>query len=41
MEKQKFCPDADTILELLYNTYYEGEIPQQHLQEAIEYYLLR
>ena len=23
MEKKKFCPDADTVLELLYNTYYE------------------
>ena len=23
MEKKKFCPDADTVMELLYNTYYE------------------
>ena len=23
MEKKKFCPDANTVLELLYNTYYE------------------
>ena len=23
MDKKKFCPDADTVLELLYNTYYE------------------
>ena len=23
MDKKKLCPDADTILELLYNTYYE------------------
>ena len=23
MDMKKFCPDADTVLELLYNTYYE------------------
>ena len=23
MDKKKLCPDADTVLELLYNTYYE------------------
>ena len=23
MDMKKLCPDADTVLELLYNTYYE------------------